>query len=64
LKNNNITVANSPGANKDGVSEWIIFMLLNLFREFYDVVNTKNISNKKPKITKSVFDKSVCILGK
>ena len=64
LKKNNITVANSPGANKDGVSEWNIFMLLNLFREFYNVVNVKDIPSRKPTITKSVFGKSVCILGK
>ena len=64
LKKNNITVSNSPGANKDGVSEWVIFMLLNLFREFDNIVNVKDIPGKKPIITKSVFDKSVCILGK
>ena len=64
LKKNNITVSNSPGCNKDGVAEWNIFMLLNLFREFYNVVNVKNIPNRKPTITKSVTDKIVCILGK
>lgn len=64
LEKNNIIVSNSPGANKDGVAEWNIYMLLNLFREFYNVVNVKDIPSKKPSITKSVLDKSVCILGK
>jgi len=64
LKKNNIKVSNSPGCNKDGVAEWIVFMLLNLFREFYNIVNVKSLESKRPKITKSVTGKSVCILGK
>jgi len=64
LKKNNITVSNSPGCNKDGVAEWNIFMLLNMFREFYDVVNIQDNPDRRPTITKSVRDKSVCILGK
>lgn len=64
LKNNNIFVSNSPGANKDAVSEWIIYMILNLFREFYDVVNIKDNPGRKPKITRSVFGKKAYILGK
>ncbi|MFH0952183.1 MAG: NAD(P)-dependent oxidoreductase [Patescibacteria group bacterium] len=64
LKKNNITVSNSPGCNKDGVSEWIVFMLLNLFREFYDMVNVKDRGDKKLKETKSLVNRSVCILGK
>jgi len=64
LKKNNVTVSNSPGCNKDGVAEWNIFMLLNLFREFFNVLDIKDIPSKKPTITKSVVGKSVCILGK
>lgn len=64
LKQNNITVSNSPWCNKDWVSELIIFMLLNLFREFYDVVNVKSLKTETPKVTKSLVKRSVCILGK
>jgi len=65
LKERNIIVSNAPGCNKDGVSEWIIFMLLNLFREFYNVINVNSMDSGRPKaVTKSLAKKSVCILGK
>lgn len=64
LKQNNIVVSNSPGCNKDGVSEWIIFMLLNLFREFSTVVNVDSLGEGRVNVAKSLADKSVCILGK
>ena len=39
-------------------------MILNLFREFYDIVNVKNLDGKRPKVTKSLAKKTVCILWK
>jgi phosphoglycerate dehydrogenase-like enzyme len=64
LEKNNIKVSNSPGCNKDGVSEWIIFMMINLFREFQEIVNVNDLKSRRPKITNSLAGKSACILGK
>ncbi len=60
-----ITVANSPGCNKEAVSEWIIAMLLNLLREFPSYMNVKELpEGKKPEVTLGLAGKRVCILGK
>lgn len=65
LKKNNITLANSPGCNKDAVSEWTINMLLNLFRKFHYFINNNDLpNNKMPEITQSIKNKNVTILGK
>lgn len=60
-----IVVANSPGCNKEAVSEWIIAMLLNLLREFPSFMNVKELpEGKRPKMTWGLAGKKVCILGK
>lgn len=60
-----IVVANSPGCNKEAVSEWIIAMLLNLLREFPSFINVQDLpEGQRPKITSGLSGKSVCILGK
>ncbi len=59
-----ITVANSPGCNKEAVSEWVVWMLLNLFREFPRFLNVKNLPSGKPKVTLGLAGKKVSILGK
>ena len=64
LKNNNITVANSPGCNKAAVSEWIIFMILCLLREFHTVINVPESEENLPKVTKGLVGRKICILGK
>jgi len=65
LKDRNIVVARSPGCNRYAVSEWIIGMMINLFREFPKYINTTDIDVKEgaPR-TKGLHDKTVCILGK
>ena len=65
LKRNNITLANSPGCNKDAVSEWVISMILNLFRKFPQFIKNNSLpKGKMPEITRSVKNKNVTILGK
>jgi len=60
-----IVVANSPGCNKEAVSEWIIAMLLNLLREFPSFMNVKELPRgKRPKMTLGLAGEKVCILGK
>lgn len=64
LGKNNITVAYSPGCNKDAVSEWIIGMTINLLREFPKYINIKNLpEHTLPERTLGLTNKKVCILG-
>lgn len=39
LKQHNVTLANSPGCNKEAVSEWIVGMVINLRRLLPDYIN-------------------------
>ena len=65
LKRNNITLANSPGCNKDAVSEWAMSMILNLFRKFPQFIKNNNLpKGKMPEVTRSIKNKNVTILGK
>lgn len=65
LRKNNIILANSPGCNKDAVSEWVISMMLNLFRKFPQFIKNNNLpKGKMPETTRSVKNKNVIILGK
>ncbi|MCK5123178.1 MAG: hydroxyacid dehydrogenase [Candidatus Pacebacteria bacterium] len=65
LKKNNITLANSPGCNKDAVSEWVMSMILNLFRKFSQFIKNNNLpKGEMPEITQSIKNKNVTILGK
>lgn len=65
LKKNNITLANSPGCNKDAVSEWVMSMILNLFRKFPQFVKNNNLpKGEMPEITLSIKNKNVTVLGK
>ena len=46
LKKNNVTVSNAPGPNRHAVSEWIMFMVLLLMRNFSDALNRKETYRK------------------
>jgi len=61
LAKNNIKIKNSPGCNKESVSEWIIGMMINLFRELYKDIKTQDFNNDQN--TTGLFNKKVCILG-
>jgi len=66
LKTRNITVANCPGGNKYAVSEWIIGMMINLFRKLPSFINIKDINSYaiSYKAGVGLFGKKICILGK
>jgi phosphoglycerate dehydrogenase-like enzyme len=63
IRSRKITVANSPGCNKDAVSEWIIGMLLNLSRELPTFINTKEKQDPDAR-QKGLRGKKITILGK
>ena len=62
IKERNITVANSPGCNKDAVSEWIIGMMINLLRDIPPDINSD--LPREPRRTIGLTGKKVCVLGK
>ncbi len=65
LNKKNIKVSNSPGCNKDAVSEWIIGMMINLFRKLPFYINNNDLpKDKAPEQTIGLTDKIVLILGK
>lgn len=65
LKKNNLIVSYSPGCNKDAVSEWAVFMIINLMREFHKFTNaTKSEWGEMPDQTLGLRDKKITILGK
>ncbi|MFA6376875.1 MAG: NAD(P)-dependent oxidoreductase [Candidatus Paceibacterota bacterium] len=64
LKARNIKVANSPGCNKDAVSEWIIGMMINLLRDLPKYTNiVKQNEYFLPKRSFGLTGKMVCVLG-
>jgi glycerate dehydrogenase len=65
LKSKNVIVANSPGCNKNAVSEWIIGMIINLLREFPKYINNKDLPKGEiPKDSFGLADQDITILGK
>jgi phosphoglycerate dehydrogenase-like enzyme len=65
LNKNNIKVSNSPGCNKDAVSEWIIGMMINLLRQLPFYINNNDLpQDKAPEQTLGLTDRKVLILGK
>ncbi|MFA5023541.1 MAG: 2-hydroxyacid dehydrogenase [Patescibacteria group bacterium] len=63
LKARNIKVARCPGCNKEAVSEWIIAMILNLFRGLPNDINNLEVTDR-PEPTKGLTGKKITILGK
>ena len=64
LKKNKVLVSNSPGCNQIAVTEWIVAMLINHFREFPKYIKTSKIEGPIPPKTKSIYEQTVCIIGK
>lgn len=64
MRQNNILASNSPGCNQIAVTEWIVAMLLNYSRRFPDYIKTVEIEGPIPPKTKSIYGKSVTIIGK
>lgn len=63
LKEKNVVVKNSPGCNKEPVSEWIIGMIINLMRKLPQYINTDEPIPGNPAIGVSLTGKTVCIVG-
>lgn len=58
IRERDIQVANSPGCNKDAVSEWIVAMTINLLRGFFEL----NKLSEAPK--NKILDAGVGLTGK
>ncbi len=65
LKAKNILVSRTPGCNKEAVSEWVIAMILNLFRKFPKYINNLDLPvGITPESEKGLKGKNITILGK
>jgi phosphoglycerate dehydrogenase-like enzyme len=66
LRQNNVQLSNAPGANRHAVAEWVVFMMLQMFRRFNDAVN-REITYRKdgafPPLTPGLAGKNITILG-
>lgn len=66
MKRNGVTISNAPGANRHAVSEWILWAMLNLFRQFNTALNREESYRKDgnlPPLNESLADKKLVILG-
>lgn len=61
LAQNGVYVANAQGGNKNSVAEWVMFMVLSLFRKFNPMVRAKESFTFK--LEETLEDKKVLILG-
>lgn len=62
LQKNNVLVANSQGGNRASIIEWVMYMVLSLFRNFGPMVRVKK--NFSVELHESLADKKVLIIGK
>ncbi|MBU2416345.1 hypothetical protein KKH86_03960 [Patescibacteria group bacterium] len=61
LEENGVFVANARGGNRDSIVEWVMYMVLSLFRKFRDKVRaTENIPFE---LQESLQNKKVLIVG-
>lgn len=62
LKKNGVIVANAQGGNRPSIIEWVMFMVLALFRKFIPFVR---VTEDKPiQVQESLNGKKVLIIGK
>lgn len=64
LKKHKVLVSRSPGCNQVAVSEWIVAKMLNYSRRLPEFTKIAKFDEPTPIYTQSLYDKSVCILGK
>ncbi len=62
LEKNGVSVANAQGGNRDSIVEWVMFMVLSLFRKFPSFIRVKE--DIELKLHQSLQDKRVLIVGK
>jgi phosphoglycerate dehydrogenase-like enzyme len=63
LAENNITLLNAPGCNRDAVAEWVLGCAMTLFREMGKSWNKRNVEPRLAR-TRSLAGKSAAVLGK
>ncbi|MBT6691617.1 hypothetical protein HOB10_04770 [Candidatus Parcubacteria bacterium] len=61
LTKNGVTIANSQGGNRDSIAEWVMFMVLSLFRNFAPMVRATE--NFPVELQQSLVAKKVLIVG-
>ncbi len=67
LRKNNVTLSNAPGANRHAVSEWVMFMVLLMMRQFDTSLNRTETFRKDgslPPITPGLAGNKITILGR
>jgi phosphoglycerate dehydrogenase-like enzyme len=65
VKENNLTISNSPGSNSDSVAEWIVYMILTTLRKINKYTNTtETLSLPLPYPSIGLMGKNITILGK
>lgn len=62
LKKNGVLVANAQGGNRPSIIEWVMFMVLALFRKFIPMVRAEK--NFPVELQETLVDKKVLIVGK
>lgn len=62
LKENGVLVSNTQGSNRNSIIEWVMFMVLSLFRKFPTYLNTTQ--NYEFTLNQSLEGKKVIIIGK
>ena len=62
LRNNGVMVANSQGGNRPSIIEWVMFMILSLFRKFIPIVRATE--DPHVELQESLMGKKVLIVGK
>jgi len=61
LAKNGVTIANGSGGNRDSIVEWVMFMILSLFRKFNPMVRIKE--NFDVQMQESLVGKKMLIVG-
>jgi len=66
MAKNGVKVSNAPGINRHAVTEWIVFMMLQIQRNFNDALNRKEtyrINGALPPNNPGLTNKKLTILG-
>lgn len=62
LKKNGVLVANTQGSSRETIAEWVLFMVLSLFRQFIPLVRTT--TQPEFQLYESLVNKKILIIGK
>lgn len=62
LKKNGVLVANTQGSSRETIAEWVLFMVLSLFRQFIPLVRITTQPDFQ--LYESLVNKKILIIGK